>query len=225
MAQLWTTGPAFLYVGINGLTNRGPVFVGTDEDGPTIEIGPRYQEVKNDIGGDEAMDDSYQGRSATIDYNLNRWEEVAIAALEQTNPFSNSLRGTDDPGDVGSLMITEGKAFSLWVVFPYAVTSPIAAIAKAAMLGMPAGYHFYATILTTDNHTRLGTKPRRLRFGFKARRLYKQWNQYSQGGLVGTAASTFTQNLFSFPGGLNAAAAPGSFVLYDHSMTGIPLPN
>jgi hypothetical protein len=198
------------------------VFIGTDEDSPTIDIVPKFQEVKNDIGGDDGLDDSYQGRSATIDYNFNRFDEVAIAALEQTNPYSPTIRGTDDPGDVGSLMLTEGKCFHLWVVFPYAATSPIAALAKAAMLGMPAGYHFPACILTTDSHNRLGTKNRRLKMGFKARRVYKPLSQRSQAGLVTAGAATFAGNVN--PAIQVPNATPGSFTLYDLNMTGIPLP-
>lgn len=223
MAQLWCTGPALLYVGLGSVSNPTPVFVGTDNDTPTIDIIPRFREVRNDIGGEDPLDDSYQGRSAAVRYKINRMDEVAIAALEQTNPFSATQRGADDPGDVGSLMVTEGKAFPVWVVFPYAANSPIPAIAKAAMLGMPAGYHFVAGHLTRDTHSRLGTKEKDFDLEIVCRRIYKPFSQRSQGGSVGAGASQFQGNtgqILSAP----VSAALGSFTLYNHDMTGVPLP-
>lgn len=232
MAGLWCTGPAHLFIGL-GLGNFAnpavytPYYVGTDEDSPTIEIAPKYQEVKNDIGGDDAMDDSYQGRSATIDYNLNRWNEGAIAALEQTNPFSTTLRGTDNPGDVGSLMQTEGLTFPVWVVFPYAASAPTPFLGKPAMAGMPAGYHFLACILTSDNHTRLGTKPRRLRFSFRARRVYTPASGVQSTGLTANQQQFLgvSAPFVRAPGVTATPSNLGSMCLYDHNLTGLPLPN
>lgn len=232
MAQLWTTGPAFLYVGVGA--NYAPYELGTDEASPTMDIAPAFEPIANDIGGSDPLDDTYMGKSARIDYAFNRWNENVLAAIEKTNPFSLAARGRDDPGDVGSIMQLEGKAFPVWVVFSFALTSPFAAMRKAAMAGLPAGYRFPSCTLVRDNHNRLGTRNKRTAFTFQARRLYANLAgdtsnvltaQTGNAGVSGASGggNNYVSPLIAALPNLNLV--PGGFLLYDHDMTGVTLPN
>ena len=113
--------------------------------------------------------------------DLERYNESAYAVMagRPQSRLGTSTRGTNVPGDIGSLMIQEGMAFQLWLSFPYS--------AKAAMAGMPAGYHFVAAVLAgPDSLDELGTKPRRVRLIFDCLRKFDPsvTNTYGAGGFV-----------------------------------------
>jgi len=166
MAKLYVTGPAHLFVGPTiysqgqlGLT--GPLqYLGTAEYAPNIQIRAGYLPVHNDLGGSVVpFDSSFQGEEGFTFVDINRYNEIVLARIQARprNHFANQQppRGLNYPGDIGSLMIQEGLAYSVVVVFPYA--------AKPAMAGMPFGYRFpFSWLLGPDDLKELGTKPRKV---------------------------------------------------------------
>src|SRR5262245_7147495 len=111
MAQLWTTGPAHIWVGVGGERyvsyqddgggdmflfghNNRAVYLGTAEDGPDIDITYDYEEVFFDGTGTVPHDRIYEGSEATISAVLTRWNEHTIKNL-MSNPFYPGFRGLE----------------------------------------------------------------------------------------------------------------------------------
>lgn len=165
MAQLWVTGPAHIYFAFpNGSGGQNtPVYFGTCEDAPYIEIIPHYEDVRNSIGGTVPFDKSYQGELALIDLDLNRYNEGVYATLA-ARPRAGAgggPRGTNVAGDVGTLMLTEGFCTGVYVKFDYGAAG---AAPKQAFIGggMPFGYHFpFCVPAGPDKLKGLGTTPRK----------------------------------------------------------------
>lgn len=137
-------------------------YLGTCEKAPKIVHRPAWKPVFNDIGGTEVpFDVSYQGEEAFTFADLTRWNEPVFSALQARPNFPGDVRGLNIPGDIGTLMLTEGRAYQLFIFFPY--------VAKPAYAsgGMPAGYRFVATFLEgPDELSELGTSPRKINLIF-----------------------------------------------------------
>lgn len=159
MANENVTGPAFLYVSIpkRTMTNSatglpaalayptsGDIrFLGTSQQPPRIGFNVNYDPVMNDNTGTIVpMDYQYQGQSVQLAYTLNYWNEAVLIELDRVGQFAGTVRGKDNFGDIGSLMIFEGMTFHVWVQFPYATSK-----AFGSAYNMPLGYHFSAARL------------------------------------------------------------------------------
>jgi hypothetical protein len=158
MAQFYNTGPIPIWVGvgpdaaanIDGASGD-PLFLGHCEKKPRISIRPAYSKVFVDLGGQEIPGDYlFQGAEAFVYCDITRFNEDTYAILADYAALQE--RGHTDPGEIGSLMVTENSAFPLWLPFPYS--------AKAAMNDMPQGYHFFNAFLENDDLNGLGTAPR-----------------------------------------------------------------
>jgi hypothetical protein len=168
MAQLFSTGPAHVYISdISGLASpSNALYLGTAEEAPVIEIIPKYEGVLNDIGGHTPFDVSYQGEMAQTGILLTRWNELTYDFLS-SRPVPGAIHGLNGPLDVGSLILTEGLQLGLWVVFSFSLKTAMAAG------GMPFGYFFPATIpVGPDKFEKLGTKPRKINLLFWHLRLW-----------------------------------------------------
>lgn len=192
MAQPYVTGPAHLYVGLGA--SFAPLYLGTAERTPRIEIRPAWDAVFNDIaGGKIPLDWLYEGEEAFVTADVTRWNEPVYTLLSARPRTSTAgaVQGQNVPGDIGTLLISENFAFPLWIQFPY--------VGKAAMAAgnLPPGYRFIAAWLEgPDDLDNLGTMARKTRLVFHCGRAY--------------ALST------------NAAGGGMTFTLYDHNMTGLP---
>lgn len=166
MAQVYCTGPALFYVQFPGEST--PKFLGTAEREPSIDIRPAFSPVLNDLGGQRVpFDMIYDGEEAFVSGLINRFNESVYAQLAARPAHLAGRRGNNISGEIGTLMVQEGKAVTLWVQFPY--------VAKAAMLGglMPAGYRFRAAYLEGPDALRpLGTTARKIGMMFHAIRIF-----------------------------------------------------
>src|SRR5215469_12261507 len=101
MAQLYTTGPAHIYTG--PLT--APLYLGTCEESPDIDLMAVEKEVVNSIGGvGIPFDKAYQGEMGLITAVLNRYNESTYQAMAaRPRTFQGGIPGTNTAGDVGSL--------------------------------------------------------------------------------------------------------------------------
>lgn len=153
MAQPFVAGPCHIYLGVG--VGYAPLYLGTAERSPRILIRPHFADVFNDIMGQMIpYDKVFQGEDGFVLADLTRWNEAVFNAY-QARPRLGQ-RGTLQPGDLGSLMKTEGLAYPVWLQFPYAT--------KPAYATQPYGYHFYAAIGEgPDELDNLGTVARRNR--------------------------------------------------------------
>ncbi len=193
MAQPYVTGPCHIAVAF-GLraTNRfgTPLYLGTAERSPRIQIRPTWTPLFNDIGGSQIpFDMAYEGDEAFISADLTRWNEgiYALLAARTNNPANQLGRGTNINGDLGTLMITENVANILLLQFPYSTL-------KAATYGtQPAGYRFLRTWLEgPDDLDPLGTQPRKIRLVFRALRAFSITSNGPNFGL-------YDHNMVAFP--------------------------
>lgn len=140
MAQPFVRGPAHCFVGIG--PGQTPVYLGTAERSPRIQIRPSWSPVFNDIAGQKVpFDWSFDGEEGYVVYDFTRWNEAVWEAC-QTRPFppiAGGITGTNVAGDIGTLMLTEGAGYPLWILFPYTL--------KLAYATQPLGYHFFRTWL------------------------------------------------------------------------------
>jgi hypothetical protein len=189
MATPYVTGPAFIFVGCGA--SYTPIFLGTAERSPRISIRDEYGEVFNDILGVKIPYDwSWQGEHAFITATINRFNEATVAAMQARPNGPTGVRGYSVPGDVGTLMIGEGKTLPLWVTFPYY------AKATYSSAGMPPGYHFFATLLESpDDLDNLNTEGRKDTFIWHAVRL----PFFSYGSISGMGAYLYDANVSGLP--------------------------
>lgn len=166
MAQLYVTGPAHFYVG--SVSPSGGVlsalYLGTCEREPEpCEIAPEWEPEWNAIGGSKIpFDVSYQGEQAFIGADLNRFNEGVYLALA-ARPGTGSPPGTNAPGDRGTLLLTEGLAVAVWMVFPFGGGLPGFA-GKPVQIGggLFGGYRFPACYVKgPDKLGRLSTRSRK----------------------------------------------------------------
>lgn len=189
MAQLYTTGPCHFYVG----PLAAPVYLGTAEESPDLQLFPTYKEVQNSIGGvGIPFDRAYQGEFAVCVANLNRFNAPVYQAMaNRPGTFlKNTALGTNTIGDIGSLMLTEGLAYAVWLLFSFGAFGPAP---KPVMVsnGMLPGYRFFAgMLLGPDKLAPLGTLPKKLGLSFGFLRVFNP--------------------------------AQGTFSLYDNNVAGLP---
>jgi hypothetical protein len=152
MAQLYSTGPAHWWV---SLQNSPLLYLGTCEKKPKIVVRPSWSPAYNDLGGQKIpFDMSYQGTEGISLLNLTRFNEPVYQLLATRPSASTKIAsGINVPGDIGTLLLTEGLAWTVYVYFPYA--------AKLAYKsgGMVPGYRFPASYLEGPDEFEPSTDP------------------------------------------------------------------
>lgn len=140
MAQGYVRGPTHIYCGVG--SGGAAVYLGTAERSPRISIRPSWSPYYNDIAGQKIPYDwGFDGEEAFVVSDMTRWNQSVLAAL-QARPrtvIGGSTPGLNVAGEIGSMMITEGLAVGLWLLFTYT--------SKAAYATQLAGYRFPATWL------------------------------------------------------------------------------
>ncbi len=153
----------------------------------------------NDITGDQKpYDYLYEGTDAKVFGDLTVWNWGVLNAIMERAAPSLAIIGTptdglDAVGSIGTLMVTEGIAYQLWIHFPYS-TGPgnnAATGAHAAYTTMVGGYRFLAAWLLGPDEIDPGTKANKIHVQF-----------HCQKTRVGTA---------------------GNMRLYDNVMTALPV--
>lgn len=183
MAQLYSTGPAHVFVAGTGgtVTTHGtPLYLGTAESRPRINIMRHWREAMNDITGQiSPMDLMYQGQSGIISVALSRWNEGVYQRIvhRSVNAGANAadiLPGVDSETSVGSLMIHEAQLTHLWLTFPKAVLPFYNGGGGLTGNGgpFPLGYHFFATQIADQDEMSPGTDPLVRTLQFKAIRAF-----------------------------------------------------
>lgn len=163
MAKPYVTGPCHLFLGVG--PSGAAIYLGTAERTPEIQIRPSWSPVFNSIAGEVPFDWLFEGEEAFLTADLTRWNEPVYAA-SASRPNAGATRGRNIPGDLGTLMISEGFAYQLWALFPYSILKP-------AFSDQQQGFRFPAAFLEgPDSLSGLGTINRRNRLMFHAGRAY-----------------------------------------------------
>lgn len=164
-----TPPPAAQLIQTFGVLNYLPLYLGTAEVTPRIEIHRGYAGWYDDEGGTTLpADDLYEGEEGLIVADINRWNEPAYAFVASivNRLGAPSVRGFDAPQSVGSSLTYEGFRYPLWVQFPYAAKP------EFALAGMPACYRFFScNLLGPDVLEPLSHVPSRRRLVWRARRI------------------------------------------------------
>jgi hypothetical protein len=165
MAQLYCTGPVDLWIGFNF---ESPDFLGHSERGPSFQVRPQYSPVFVDLGGQNVpFDTVYDGEDAMVTVDLTRWNNGLLEIIQDKAGLTGP--GSDAPGNIGTLMVTEGSAYQLYLHFPYAAK---AAFSNQTNGALPAGYRFRAAFLETDDSPDLGTKAKKQHLVFHCLRTF-----------------------------------------------------
>lgn len=216
MAQVYVTGCCDIFVE-TGLTSQGgPVFLGHCEKTPGVQIRRHHSPVFCDYSGRAVPADMiYEGESALVSLDLTRYNEDIYALLARSTGFGSfgerggGARGTDEMGDIGSLMQRDRRTRELWLRFPYggAGGKPTMNLPRGTTGGgaMVSGMHFLSAYLEgPDDLGPLSTAARRLHIVFHCLRRWVGW----------------------YAGSRNNAPAPvlvpnETLLLYDHSMAAV----
>lgn len=157
------------------ITDFVPLYLGTAEDTPTIDIDRAYVPWYDDEGGTSfPADDIYESEQGLVVADISRWNEPVYAYIacvyNQLDPAGG--RGYDPPFSVGTSMAYEGATYPLWVQFPYA--------AKLLYADMPPCYRFYcASLLGPDRLEPLNHLPSKRRLIWRARRYLNVVNGFA----------------------------------------------
>lgn len=160
--QPFIPGPVQLWADVNN--NNSPEAFGYSERGVNIDLHPRYSPYVVDVAGEEPLDWYYSGVGGTVSSVIDFWNEDVYAAMSSYVNVSPG-RGRDGPGDIGTLVGTEGAAYPLFIVFPYQ-----GAGGKTAYADGPRGYRFYLAIVERDSLPERGAKPAKLHLTWKLMR-------------------------------------------------------
>ena len=164
MAQPFVRGPVHVFYAVNGSAS----YLGTGERAPRVAIRRCYAPVNNDLTGVSfPFDYAYEGAECWVTLRLTRWNEVVQTLI--ADPVFNTLAGVDVLGSIGTLMVTEGAARQLWLLFTYGPGSPAV---KAAMATQPAGFRFPFSFLDQEASYEGGTDPASVTLSFHCVRGY-----------------------------------------------------
>lgn len=159
MAQMYSTGPVNIFCGVGPTGN--PLFLGHGERAPKIRRRRATVKAMTDHAGAIQADTAYAGQMAMVSVSLTRWNESVLTLIRDVarEPGAASFEGTDLPGDIGSLLLEEGKAYRLWLEFPNNLK---AAYQRAANGILPPGYQFFAAHLDDSDDEENGYGPRKI---------------------------------------------------------------
>lgn len=146
MAQLYSTGPVGIWVGTGA--SGAAVFLGHGEQAPRINTRTLWKPQNCDLTGDVPIDKAMTGEMATVSVTLIRYNEPVLAIIQDRAGLIG--RGVMFPGDIGTLMMTEGLNYQLWLQFPYSVKAAYTAT-------MPAGYRFPGSFMESPDDLQVGT--------------------------------------------------------------------
>lgn len=166
MAQPYSTGPCAVFVGVG--TNNAAVFLGHSMGGFKIHRLPEYEPFMNDLGGTrKPFDQQYMGQDCLVVGVLNRYKEGVWSQIRTLSRNAANV-GADRFGELGSFMVYEGKAHTLWLQFPYA-TKP--AFNNAAFGRLASGRRFIAAFLQTDEED-VGTRAKVMSVAWYCQRVF-----------------------------------------------------
>lgn len=168
-AQLYSTGPVDVYV-YHPLDSTIS-FLGHGERAPSIDHQPSYADVHCDLGGQVPIDRIYSGEMLRVGVDLVRYDYAVVQRLHDhkrrlVNPVAAqaTYAGQEYPGDIGTLMLTEGAYHILYLKFRNAPKTPF------ANNSMPKGYRIYRALMDPSSVTSGSTTAHKVRVAWSCYR-------------------------------------------------------
>lgn len=161
MANIYTTGPAHIFVGksADDTDLDSLAYFGTFENSPQIAIQHLHEEVKNDIGGDAPVAKSFLGSVGVISGILNRYDEAVYASLANGLYSASASRGIMSRAQIGAVAKTQGLDFDVLFWFP---NNSLYTVDDTPYVP-PEGLHFVSVLPKgPDELLELGTGARKL---------------------------------------------------------------
>jgi hypothetical protein len=146
MAQLYTTGPVDVF--IRHALDLSPVFLGHGERAPTIDITPNYLPVKAHYGGEIPVDAIFSGETGKVRMELVRFNHNALNMLKnraRSMLDQNPVKGLFEPGQIGTMIISEYSFFELWLRFTHSKKL------HNNNGDLPDGYRFLTAVLEPES--------------------------------------------------------------------------
>ena len=155
----------FLSANINSYT---PAYLGTCQEAPKIRTNTSWAPIVNELwGNQEPYDVTYQGSYCDIYGALTKWDWNVYTRCQCRPNSLGGLWGQDDLLSVGTMMVTEGFAYPIWLYFPYYQNKLI-----FINNGAPPVYRFWAGFLVGPEEENLGTKPNSINIQFRCMRKF-----------------------------------------------------
>lgn len=176
MAQVLGTGPVHVYLSFGGASSpssyadgaySGPIYYGTTRDGPDITEHISHYPVMNDLTGPAlSIDDGYAGREDIITLVMTRWLESLDQSIEAyPRQAAGLVRGSTPLASIGSLVVSEGMTFRMWLV--HAGAGRAANVAA----GLASGRMYYECEVLGPNKPVRGNKENMMVRVFKAKNI------------------------------------------------------
>lgn len=182
MSKIFTTGPALMF-----LSYGEPMYLGTAESPPDIDLIGGFEPVFNDLGGTVLpMDRIYEGEEAIISFVLNKYNQPALDIIQAV--VGGKTMGRDTFGDIGTIIGQEDRTFGFGMVFPYA--------AKPIYSDMPAGYNFFSCFRIGPQGVRPGTRAKSHNLILRAQRYTTA--RASLGNTISTSLDSVVSTLYNF---------------------------
>lgn len=190
MGQLYSTGPVGVFVGLG--SGGAPVYLGHGREAPDIEVDPEWFDVECDLGGKVRIDVGAAGEAGKGSVLLTWYNESVLRLIQDRAALI--ARGFQDPGEIGTLLLTEGFTYKVWFVFPNAQKAAY----QAGRGGpSPLGYRFWNGYVRGPDKIISGSKTARL--------MQVHWD------FLRTFDASVTDGLML-----------GRWTLYDEDVTGLP---
>lgn len=202
--------------GVDGVKLRAPLYLGTCQISPDIDIVPKHLPAYDDETGSQVpFDEVHDGEEGWVfglftRFNEETYERLADRPYKGFRALGRTIngRGIEYEGDGGTLIHQEDCGHQLWLRFPYADLPEY----KAA--GMPAGYRFAAAnCIGPDRLRQIGTPARTIFLAWHCIRSYLK-----------IAGDDTTDNRDD-KGNVVPPLATYALLLYDHDMSGLPTPD
>lgn len=163
MASHFSKGAAHAFIGFGTTV----LYLGTAQRPPKHRIRRGFVPVYNDISGTQVpFDLLYSSQEAFTIFDLNRFNRSVLNRI-QSMPNTLGASGINTAADIGTLMLTEGFAFTLIIAYPFATSHPAMAAA-----GLPRGIVFPGTVLEGPDDIDDGTTAEKINLIFHSIPMY-----------------------------------------------------
>lgn len=195
-AYVYDTGPVYVYArvptpGIGPFVSLGALsgtifHLGTAERFPQRREEAVWEPVFNDIGGKVPFDESFQGETAQLVVDLNRFNQTVLDLIRRVPDHGRGLRSTALGGHtrlaVGALLLQNGMAFEMWAQHSHYDT--INAVADLP----PGRYYPACKYIGCYEEESSGTQPRKCRLVVEPKRV---WNASTKGFITFSEEASF----------------------------------
>lgn len=118
MSQGFVPGPCQVFVGTG--TSKAWEFLGLSEDGVQLQLLSSFEDIYNDAGGPMVpIDVQWMGEQAYMSMTMNKYNESVLQKCAARRVGTGIVPGACEVNGLGSLMIAEGFAYPILLLFPY----------------------------------------------------------------------------------------------------------